>query len=169
MSGTMLEPVCIKSDIIRNMTDNKENTGVTLTPAQTVDLLMRLYDARFNYMPDGTVQIDVKVQNLIEELATNAEKSFGHVKDAQGKSVFGEAYEKYRKGQDAILKISDLVVLNPNATASDKQVHIEKILKLSETVTGRLFIQQSIDEFKTVTGVDLSENIKAIQKLSDHK
>ncbi len=139
--------------------------GISLTPADTQDLITRLNKLTFDAKASGDLAVNqqtIGLRNNIKDIASNA---FGHVKDAQGNSVWNQAYENYAKGSTAVEKISDIVNTDKNATPTDVNSSLNSVLKLSKTPEGKIILQNAVDEFKQSSGIDLTNPTQAIGQI----
>jgi hypothetical protein len=148
-----------------------DSSGIKLNPAQAQDLITQLDALTYKAKASGDLAINQQTIGLVNDLKTQAQSAFGHVTDAQGNSVWNSAYQNYRQGMNAVNAMGDLVNIphSPGEMTSplDTNKTIGTILKLQETPQGRAILQQSIQQFKNISGYDLTDPIGTIGKLSE--
>lgn len=135
-----------------------EKGGISLTPSQAQDLITQLNKSTFTEKASG-LGVDQNKIGLTNEIKDAASKVFGD----QWKQI----YSDYSKGANAIEKISDIINLDKDATASDVNKSLNSILKLGRTPEGKIILQNAISEFKQVSGIDLNNPVQAIHQILD--
>lgn len=144
-----------------------EHGGISLSPTDAQDLIARLNKLTYSAKASGDLGVNQQTIGLNKDIHSLASEAFGSVKDASGKSIWDIAYQNYSKGSDALEKLSDITDLNKNMTATDLSGNIKAIQKLSETPEGKIILQNTINDFKTQSGIDLTNPTQAIQKIMD--
>lgn len=150
-------PSYLKTDAVPNSISDIENSH-QLSPTQAQDLITQLNRSTFTDRAGG-LGIDQSKVGLTNEIKSAASDAFG--KDWQ--KVYGD----YAKGANAVDKIGDIINIDKNATASDVNKNLNSILKLSKTPEGKIILQNSISEFKNVSGIDLSPGKDVIGQILD--
>lgn len=147
----------------------EDASGIKLTPIQTQNLITQLHDLEFN--SKGDVVVNQKTQNLINEVKSQAQATFGHVTDSQGNSVWDKAYQGYGQTMDAVKAMDNIVNINKTSGGMSDPMDIDKaiknVLSLQDTPQGRASLGQAVQEFKSRTGYDLSNPVESISKLID--
>lgn len=133
-------------------------TAHQLSPTQAQNLITQLNRSTFAERGSG-LAVDQSKIGLTNEIKSAASKTFGKGWD--------KTYGDYAKGSNAVDKISDIVNIDKNATASDINKNLNSILKLSKTPEGKIILQNSINEFKNVSGIDLSPGKDVIGQILD--
>lgn len=136
-----------------------KGTEVSLTPSEAQDLITQLNKKTFIKMADGSLQVDQRVIDLTNQIKQSASESFG--------TEWDNLYSNYAKGINAVQKIDDIVNLSRDATASDYNKALKSILKISETPEGKILLQNALEDYKNISGIDLSDPVKAIQDIQD--
>lgn len=147
-------------------TEEVENPGMKLNASQTQDLIHQLNNSTYTDKSSG-LGIDQSKVGLTNDIKNTAQQAFGGIKDAQGNSIWDNAYKNYSQGRNALDSMSDIMNLKRNATASDVQAKINTIQKLGSTPTGKVILQNAINEFKNVSGYDLTDPVQTIHQLVD--
>ncbi len=135
-----------------------ESPGLQLTPTQSQDLITQLNRSTFSDRSSG-LQVDQSKVGLTNEIKEQAKAQFGD----QWKKV----YDQYSQGISAVDKIHDIVNLDKNATATETQAKLDSILKLGKTPQGKIILQNAVNEFKNVSGYDLTDPIQTVHALLD--
>ncbi len=133
----------------------------SLTPTQAQDLIRELNRSTYKELADGSRTVDYQRVGITNEIKDSASQAFGKKWD--------NIYSRYAQGRTAIDKIDSFVNLDPKATALDMNNQLKVIAKQSSTPEGKLLLKQSIEEYKTTSGIDLSNPIKAIQQIAERQ
>ena len=131
---------------------------VSLDPVQTQDLLRELNRATYKQGADGLMVRDYSKVPLTNEIKASASQTFGKSWD--------DIYTKYSGVRSATDKIDNIVNLDPNANPADIEKQIKSITDLNKTSTGKVLLKQAVDEYKASTGIDLSNPVQAVQKIT---
>lgn len=153
-------PSYLKADTTPNSISDIE-TAHQLSPTQAQDLITQLNRSTF-LDKSGGLGVDQSKIGLTNEIKAAAKKAFGGEN-----SDWSKVYSNYSKGQDAIDKIGDIINTDKNATASDINKSLKSIQKLSSTPEGKIILQNSLNEFKSVSGIDLSPGKDVIGQIMD--
>lgn len=146
--------------------------GVPYTPQQGQDLATRLNDLTFKAKASGELKINQQSIDLTNQLKDMNQNSFGHVTDAQGNSVWNQAYQQYRQGIDAMDSMSKLIPTknSPGEMLDPTEVNdsVNKMIKMTETPQGRATLMTANEQYKNATGYDiLNDPMGSMQKLID--
>lgn len=141
-----------------------KSTNTSLTPDQAQDLIKKLNKSTFKEV-GGTLQTDQQRVDLTNEIKNAAQSAFGHVTDENGESVWNKAYQDYAKGKQVTEDLKGLTGLKNSTTPPDKILN--KILTHGKTPEGKIMLQNAVDEFKSQTGIDLTDSTKAVHQILD--
>ena len=145
---------------IKNVTGQMGGeTTASLSPTEAQDLIKELNRSTFKETADGNRSIDYQRIGITNEIKNAASQAFG--KD------WDNIYSKYAQGRTAIDKIDNMVNLDSKATPEEINSQLNSIQKLSKTPEGKILLQQAVNEYKTTSGIDLNDPVKAIQQIAD--
>lgn len=151
-------PDYLKSEnIVPADPSNINDGGVKLSPTQTQDLITQLNRSTFTDKTSG-LGVDQSKIGLTNEIKDAATQAFDKPTGGDWSRIYGE----YSKGRTAVDSISDIVNIDKDATASDINKNLGTITKLGSTPEGKIILQNSINEFKNASGIDLSDPTKAV-------
>jgi hypothetical protein len=120
-----------------------------LNPSQTQDLLTELN--RQWKVP--------AVSDVTDAIRQSARETFGQ--------PFDDIYSSFSNQVNGISTLRDIFnIKNPNLTSSDIQAGMDKIANLSSTPNGRVILKNTLDDFKNISGIDLTDKVKATQAVS---
>lgn len=136
------------------MSSLKNGSAAELTPTQAQDLITQLNRGTFN---SATGQVNQQMVDITNAIKSSASKTFG--------SDWDSLYSNYGKGINAVKSLDDVTNLDRDATASDYNRNIQKIVSLSKTPEGKILLQRSLEDFKNVSGIDLTDPVSAIQDI----
>lgn len=160
----------LPQDLLDSIPDiSKVETGdvVSLNAPDTQELIRQLNKATFSTKANGDLVVNQKLINLTNSIKNSAKDAFGGVADSQGSSVWNKAYSDYSSGKNALEKINDLINIERNPTASDLNKTMNNIQKLGDTPTGKIQLQNILQEFKQTSGIDFTDPVKDIHAIMD--
>lgn len=131
----------------------QNETASSLSPTQAQDLVTRLNKLTFASKASGDLAVNQQTIGLTNEIKSAASKTFGPEWD--------KFYSNYTQGRTVMDKLDGIVNLDPKATPMDFNKQLGTIQKLGETPEGQKFLQQAIDEYKNVRGIDLTDPVAA--------
>lgn len=143
--------------------DIGSQTGTSLDPEQMQDLIKRLNGSTFKEV-GGELQTDqqrIDITNEVKDLAT---KAFGNITDSSGESVWNKAYQDYAQSKGATDDLKNLLDIKSKTTPDEIMSKVQKLQKTPET---KMILQNSVNEVKNLTGIDLNDPIQAIQQVMD--
>lgn len=141
----------------KSLSGNFTSTG--LNPSETQDLITQLNKATFQRGSDGSLAADQRIVGLTNDIKSQAASSFG--------PKWSEIYSNYSKGINAVQKLDDVVNLDKSASASDQNKALKTIMNLSKTPEGKIQLQAALEDYKNISGIDLSDPTATIQKVKD--
>lgn len=134
-----------------------QKTAASLTPTEAQDLITQLNKSTYKMGADGQLHIDEQRINTVKDIKAAASAAFG--KD------WDKLYSNYSTGITAVKKLDDITNLSGDASATDQQKALKAVLNLSKTPEGKIQLQNAVDEFKNISGIDLNDHISAIQQI----
>lgn len=135
-------------------------TKAELTPTETQDLIRRLNKLTFASKASGDLSVNQQTIDLTNEVKQAANQAFKGTK-------WEDIYSDYAKGINAIEKLDGIVNLDKNTTPADLNKSLNSILKLGETPEGKAILKNAVQEYKDVSGIDLSDPIQAMHQILD--
>jgi hypothetical protein len=133
--------------------------SVSLTPSQTQDLITQLNKGTFTAKASGQLAVNQQMIGVTNDIKAAASKAFGE--------SWNKIYSDYAQGINAVQKIDDIVNLDKAATPSDMNKSMNSVLKLGETPEGKVLLRHAIQDYKNVSGVDLTDPVGAIHQIVD--
>lgn len=144
-----------------------EKGGVSLSPTEAQDLITKLNKLTYAAKASGDLEVNQSTIGLNKDIHDLASDAFGKIKDTNGNVIWNKAYENYSKGINAVDKISDIFNSNKVTTASDFNKTMNTIKSLSKDPQGKVILQNSLNEFKQISGIDLTNPTAEISKILD--
>lgn len=141
--------------------------GISLSPTEMQDLMTKINKLTYAAKASGDLEVNQSTIGLNKDLHSVASDAFGKIKDDNGNVIWDKAYENYSKGINAVDKISDIFNSNKVTTASDFNKTMNTIKSLSKDPQGRIILQNSLEEFKNQSGIDLTNPTAEISKILD--
>lgn len=139
---------------------NMQNaTQVSLTPSEAQDLITQLNKTTFNAKASGQLAVNQQTIGVTNDIKQAAQEAFG--------DKWTKIYSDYAQGVTAVQKLDDIVNIDKNATPTDINKSLDSILKLSKTPEGKVILQQAIQDYKNVSGFDLSNPVQTIHQIID--
>lgn len=152
-------------DKIPDISKIESNTAGSLNMPETQKLIAQLNKAAGTVNAAGDYVTNQKFLSLANAVKDGAADAFGSIKDANGDSVWVKAYQDYSQGRGALKDFSQALNFKKDISDQQSNVILNRIQKMSQTPEGMLNIKNAINDFKTESGIDLTNPAQAIQQI----
>lgn len=141
--------------------------GVSLNPMEMQDLIRRTNQLTYAAKASGDLKVNQSTVGLVSDLHDIASNAFGNIKDEAGNGIWDKTYQNFSKSANVVSKMSDLINIDKNAGPMDMFNKLTAFKKLLNDPSGKVLLNNAVDELKQTTGVDLTNTSGEISKLMD--
>lgn len=136
-----------------------QKSGISLGPVNAQDLVTRLNKLTYDAKASGDLAVNQQTVGLANQIKDLTHGTFG--------DSWSKIYKQYSEGKGALDNFKNIVDLRKQGNPVVLNQSLESIKKLSGTPEGKIILKNAVQEFKNISGYDLTNPTETIGKILD--